>query len=73
MNGVKTETHVRVEQTARGIWYCSSLDVYAQNQFELEIELDNHMKIVEKILQKHNEISIDEKQDEHMMTTNTSH
>jgi len=56
MNGVKEEMHVRVEQTARGIWYCSSLDVYAENTVDLKLNLDNLMCEVELMLQKHNSL-----------------
>ena len=54
MNGVKNETHVRVEQTARGIWYCSGVDVYGENTARLELELQTAMGLVEKILFQHN-------------------
>ena len=54
MNGVKEEMHVRVEQTARGIWYCSSLDVYAENTVDMKLNLDNLMSEVERMLQLHN-------------------
>jgi hypothetical protein len=54
MNGVKNETHVRVEQTARGIWYCSGVDVYGENSSVLRQELETNMILVEDILAKHN-------------------
>jgi hypothetical protein len=54
MNGVKNETHVRVEQTARGIWYCSGVDVYGENTARLELELQTTMGLVEKVLFQHN-------------------
>ena len=54
MNGVKNETHVRVEQTARGIWYCSGVDVYGENTTKLEVELQTAIGLVEKILFQHN-------------------
>lgn len=54
MNGVKNETHVRVEQTARGIWYCSGVDVYGENSSVLRQELETNMILVEDILSKHN-------------------
>lgn len=54
MNGVKNETHVRVEQTARGIWYCTGLDVYGDNSAALKTELTNTMSLVEDILMSHN-------------------
>lgn len=54
MNGVKTETHVRVEQTARGIWYCSGVDVYGDGLFSLKFDLSETMKTVEEVLKEHN-------------------
>ena len=57
MNGVKTETHVRVEQTARGIWYCSGLDVYGENSIDTKWELNENMKLVEDVLKDHNIIA----------------
>lgn len=56
MNGVKTENHVRVEQTARGIWYCSSFDVYGDGLISLKYDLDEGMKTIEGVLQEHNKI-----------------
>jgi len=54
MNGVKNETHVRVEQTARGIWYCSGVDVYGENSAVLRQELETNMILVEDVLRAHN-------------------
>lgn len=54
MNGVKNETHVRIEQTARGIWYCSGVDVYGENSAVLRQELETNMVLVEEILAEHN-------------------
>ena len=62
MNGVKTELHVRVEQTARGIWYCSGLDVYAENYLDLAVEIDLAMGKIEEILFVHNSLDESEKQ-----------
>jgi hypothetical protein len=54
MNGVKNELHVRLEQTARGIWYCSGLDIYAENHVDIGVEADLVMSVVEGVLMKHN-------------------
>jgi len=62
MNGVKNETHVRVEQTARGIWYCSGVDVYGENTARIEIELQTTMGLIEKILFQHNRADSEEPQ-----------
>ena len=57
MNGVKNETHVKVEQTSRGIWYCTSVDVYSDNTTTLMVDLDLTMKMVEGVLATHNKYS----------------
>lgn len=62
MNGVKNEIHIRIEQTARGIWYCSGADVYAENHIDVIAESDLLMTGIESILDKHNMTSEDEKQ-----------
>jgi hypothetical protein len=54
MNGVKNEIHVRIEQTARGVWYCSGADVYGENYLDVAAEGDLLMGQIEKILDKHN-------------------
>lgn len=54
MNGVKAEIHVRVEQTARGIWYCSGADVYSEHIIGLKTDLDMLMCLVEEVLGLHN-------------------
>jgi hypothetical protein len=69
MNGVKNETHVRVEQTARGIWYCSGVDVYGENTAKLEIELQTTMGLVERILFQHNRADSEEPQHTDLTTT----
>ena len=60
MNGVKNETHVRVEQTARGVWYCTGIDVYGENGSVLRVELESNMGLVEEILIRHNQIRASE-------------
>ena len=72
MNGVKNELHVRVEQTARGIWYCSGADVYAENHLEMATELDLVMGKIEDILAVHNRQNDDEKQHTDLTTANTT-
>lgn len=67
--GVKLETHVRVEQTARGVWYCTGLDVYGDNSAKLQVELDGTMSLVEMILQAHNGDSEEEKQHTDLSTS----
>jgi len=62
MNGVKEEYHVRVEQTARGIWYCSSADIYAEHITGLKTELDMLMCLIEEVLQQHNNPAVIETQ-----------
>lgn len=62
MNGVKNEIHVRIEQTARGIWYCSGADVYAENHIDIGTETDLVMTVIEGILDKHNRVSEEDKQ-----------
>ena len=62
MNGVKNETHVRVEQTARGIWYCSGVDVYGENTVRIRVELEFTMAMIESILNEHNSGPEEEKQ-----------
>ena len=62
MNGVKNEIHVRVEQTARGIWYASGVDIYAENHVDVGAETDLVMTIIEGVLEKHNKPSEGEKQ-----------
>jgi len=62
MNGVKNETHVRVEQTARGIWYCSGVDVYGENTTAITVELSLTMSAIETVLDKHNMQPEEEKQ-----------
>ena len=57
MNGVKNETHVRIEQTARGIWYCSGLDVYAENHVDVGMETDLLMTVIEQVLDRHNKVA----------------
>jgi hypothetical protein len=55
MNGVKNETHVRVEQTARGIWFCSGLDVYGDNTNRLDVELRSSIQLIENVLHTYND------------------
>jgi hypothetical protein len=62
MNGVKQEIHVRIEQTARGVWYCTGADVYGENYLDVAAESDLLMSQLEKILDKHNKQPEDEKQ-----------
>ena len=62
MNGVKNETHVRVEQTARGIWYCSGVDVFGENTTAIIVELSLTMSAIETVLDKHNMQPEEEKQ-----------
>ena len=69
MNGVKNETHVRVEQTARGIWYCSGVDVYAENHLDLAAELDLVMGKIEHMLEIHNRQPEEEKQHTDLTTS----
>jgi hypothetical protein len=54
MNGVKQEVHVRVEQTARGVWYCTGADVYGENYLDVSCGADHLMTQIEGILDKHN-------------------
>jgi len=68
MNGVKNEVHVRIEQTARGIWYCSGLDVYAENHVDVGVETDLLMNVVEGVLDKHNKIPEEERQHTDLLT-----
>lgn len=70
MNGVKNETHVRVEQTARGIWYCSGVDVYGENSSVLRQELQTNMSLVEEILQAHNKPAASEEVHADLSTAN---
>ncbi len=56
MNGVKNETHVRVEQTARGIWYCSGVDVFGENIAVLREEMELTLNLVEQVLAQHNKV-----------------
>jgi len=70
MNGVKNETHVRVEQTARGIWYCSGIDVYGENSSVLRVELETNMSLVEEILASHNKLRASEEKHEDLSTAN---
>jgi len=62
MNGVKNETHVRVEQTARGIWYCSGVDVYGDNTAHVRTELEFTMSMIENVLKLHNSGPEEERQ-----------
>ena len=62
MNGVKNETHVRVEQSARGVWYCSGVDVYGDSTVALKVELDTTMAMIERTLDEHNYVPESEKQ-----------
>jgi hypothetical protein len=62
MNGVKNEIHVRVEQTARGVWYCSGVDVYDETTIGVKVELDVTMAAIEAILFKHNAAAEEDKQ-----------
>lgn len=62
MNGVKNEVHVRIEQTARGVWYCSGADVYGENHLDAAAECDLLMSQIEKILDKHNKQPEEDKQ-----------
>ena len=69
MNGVKNETHVRVEQTARGIWYCSGVDVYGENTTAITVELSLTMSAIERVLDKHNMQPEEEKQHTDLTTS----
>jgi hypothetical protein len=62
MNGVKNEMHVRIEQTARGVWYCSGLDVYAENHMDIAIQSDLAMTMIESMLFKHNQANEEDRQ-----------
>lgn len=62
MNGVKNEMHVRIEQTARGVWYCSGLDVYAENHMDIAVQSDLAMTMIESMLFKHNQANEEDKQ-----------
>jgi len=72
VNGVKNETHVRVEQTARGIWYCSGVDVYGENSSVLRTELETNMVLVEEILSAHNKPAASEEVHADLTTARTS-
>jgi hypothetical protein len=73
MNGVKNETHVRVEQTARGIWYCSGVDVYGENSSVLRQELQTNMVLVEEILSAHNKPADSEEVRADLTTVNSDY
>jgi len=55
VNGVKEEYHVKLEQTSKGVWYCSGLDVFVENHVDLASEADLCMSAIESVLSKHNE------------------
>ena len=69
MNGVKNETHVRFEQTARGIWYCSGLDVYGENTSHLRSELEVNIMMIEGVLLQHNKPERTDVQHEDLTTS----
>jgi hypothetical protein len=54
MNGVKEEYHVKMEQTSKGIWYCSGLDVASESSSDIGLKADQIMTTVEGVLTKHN-------------------
>jgi len=70
VNGVKNETHVRVEQTARGIWYCSGVDVYGDNTAHVRTELEFTMAMIENVLKLHNSGPEEERQHTDLTTVN---
>ena len=69
MNGVKNEMHVRIEQTARGVWYCSGLDVYAENHKDIAVQSDLAMTMIEAMLFKHNQANEEDRQHTDLTTT----
>ena len=72
MNGVKNEIHVRIEQTARGVWYCTGADVFGENYLDVAAESDLLMSQLEGILDKHNKQPEEDVMHTDLTTANTT-